>query len=53
MIVFFITIVVILGNLDTLETLGPNLAVAILSMIYATIEYLVVVLIQAKIGQIN
>lgn len=52
-IVFFITIVVILGNLDTPETLGPNLAVAILSMIYATIEYLVVVLIQSKKGQIN
>lgn len=52
-IVFFITIVVILGNLDTPETLGPNLAVAILSMIYATIEYLVVVLIQSKKGQID
>jgi flagellar motor component MotA len=48
-IVFFITIVVIMGNLDTPETLGPNLAVAILSVIYATIEYLVVVLIQARV----
>lgn len=48
-IVFFITIVVIMGNLSSPETLGPTLAVALLSVIYATIEYLVVVLIQARI----
>lgn len=48
-IVFFITIVVIMGNLSSPETLGPTLAVALLSVIYATMEYLVVVLIQARI----
>ena len=49
-IVTFITVVLIIANLGDLTALGPNLAVAILSIIYSFIEYLIVTLIQIRGG---
>lgn len=50
-IVTFITFVLVLAKLGTPETIGPTLAVTILSIIYSFIEYLIVILIQTRGGE--
>ncbi len=41
-LIAFISIVITLSRIDNLSSIGPNLAICILSIIYAVIEYLVV-----------
>lgn len=45
---FFFSVVIILGNISDLSKLGPSLAVAILSVIYSLIIYLIVVTIVSR-----
>lgn len=45
---FFFSVVIILGNISDLSKLGPSLAVAILSVIYSLLIYLIVVTIVSR-----
>lgn len=47
-LIAFITAVLVLANLDDPYSLGPLLAVTILSVIYALVEYIIVCLIQER-----
>ena len=48
-LVTLISVVIVFSQLDSPATLGPNLAVCILSMIYAVIEYLIVLFIREHV----
>ena len=41
--------IIILGGLDSIEYLGPNLAVAILSMAYAVLIYLILIPVNKRL----
>lgn len=40
---------IILGGLDSIEYLGPNLAVAILSMVYGVLFYLILIPVNKRL----
>lgn len=48
LIVFFISFVIVLANITDFECLGPNLAVCILSLLYACIMKLIVLILIAR-----
>lgn len=45
-LITFISIVIVLSHIDNINAIGPNLAVCVLSIIYAVIEYLAVFLLK-------
>ena len=45
-LITFISIVILLSQLDNVSSIGPNVAVCVLSIIYAVVEYLVVYLLR-------
>ena len=48
-LITLITFVVLMHQLDDISTIGPNLVVCILSLAYAVVEYLAVVLVRERI----
>lgn len=48
--IFFMALIIILKNLSSPETLGPSLAVAILSFIYAIVLNLIMLPIKSKLN---
>lgn len=45
-LVTFISVVIVMSQIDNINIIGPNLAVCVLSIIYAVLEYLVVFLLR-------
>ena len=48
---FFFDGILILGNISDLELIGPNLAVAILTMVYGLLAYIVLIPIIARLEE--
>ncbi|MGN0311686.1 MAG: helix-turn-helix domain-containing protein, partial [Lachnospiraceae bacterium] len=48
-LITLITFVVLMHQMDDVSTIGPNLVVCILSLAYAVVEYLAVVLVRKRI----